>query len=165
MLIKENRQISYMSTLTEPTNSVETLDDNDNDNVNTNTNNINNSINDDDDDIEILEFRKITQDLLDNPEPQSQLPPSTSNHQTVKKLSDIQCPICFDDIENATTTSCGHIFCLNCIEQSLSSSRARTNSNVARGKGLCPLCRKVVSFKETIVLKLKTADRVFTPPK
>ncbi|KAI3402600.2 hypothetical protein KGF56_004692 [Candida oxycetoniae] len=124
----------------------------------------------DDDEVEILEFRKITQDLINSTDheqqPQSQQEKqSNSGHKVTKKLSDIQCPICFDIVENATTTTCGHIFCLQCIEQSISSSRARGQANMPRGKGLCPLCRKVVSFKETIILKLKKADTVFREPK
>ncbi|EGW31202.1 uncharacterized protein SPAPADRAFT_140703 [Spathaspora passalidarum NRRL Y-27907] len=107
-------------------------------------------------DVEIVEFRKVTNDLIDHP---SQKP----NH-TTKKLSDVQCPICFDDVTNATTTSCGHIFCLECIEQSISSSHARGQvSGNGRGKGLCPLCRKQVSFKDTILIRLKVGERIGKP--
>ncbi|KAI5953126.1 hypothetical protein KGF54_002497 [Candida jiufengensis] len=122
---------------------------------------------DSDDEIQILEFRKITQDLLDNPQQQNSNESTSTSNETqapkvTKKLSESQCPICFDDIDNATVTSCGHIFCLNCIEQSISSSHARGNSSIPRGKGLCPLCRKMVSFKETIVLKLRKGETKFT---
>lgn len=129
---------------------------------------------DSDDDIEILEFRKITQDLINNPQSQitnndnhgsQSTPTTTPDHKTVKKLADIQCPICFDNIDVATVTSCGHVFCLECIEMSISSSHARGQGRMARGRGLCPLCRKVVSFKDTIVLKLKKSDRRFVEVK
>lgn len=105
------------------------------------------------DDVEIIEFRKHTKDLIENP----QQPPSAQGH-TTKKLADIQCPICFDDLTIATTTTCGHIFCLECIEQSISSSNARRQGSGRRGMGLCPLCRKSISFKDTIVLRMKVAQ-------
>ena len=134
---------------------------------------------DTDDDIEILEFRKITQDLIDNPQNQetntnnnnddngNKVSSSTTaaDHKTVKKLADIQCPICFDNVDVATVTSCGHVFCLECIEMSISSSHARGTVRMPRGGGLCPLCRKVVSFKDTVVLKLKKSDRKFVQVK
>lgn len=109
------------------------------------------------DEIEEIEFRNATQKLIDNPS-------QSEENRSAKKLSDIQCPICFDDITDATTTSCGHIFCLECIEQSISSSHARGQvRNAARGKGLCPLCRKEVTFKETIVIRAKKAKKVGMP--
>lgn len=132
---------------------------------------------DSDDDVEILEFRRITKDLIDHPQSQetnttnegndasasSSSSSSSTNpdHKTVKKLADIQCPICFDNVDVATVTSCGHVFCLECIEMSISSSHARGQGRMPRGRGLCPLCRKVVSFKDTIVLKLKKSNRKF----
>jgi hypothetical protein len=109
---------------------------------------------DDSDDIEIVEFRKQTQDLINNPEVQ---------HNSTKKLSDFQCPICFDDVKVATTTSCGHIFCLECISQSISGSHALGQVSGRRGTGLCPLCRKSVSFKESTVLRLKLATITTKP--
>ncbi|CAI5758472.1 unnamed protein product [Candida verbasci] len=126
----------------------------------------------DDNDIEIIEFRKLTQNLINNPQAKetNNLNDSKEDDTTheddsekvVKKLSDSQCPICFDEITNATITSCGHLFCLECIEQSISNSSARgqirSNNNNSRGKGLCPLCRKQVSFKDTILLKMKKSN-------
>ncbi|KAK6200518.1 uncharacterized protein RJT21DRAFT_44452 [Scheffersomyces amazonensis] len=111
---------------------------------------------DDENDLQIIEeFRKETQDLLDNPTQQPQ-------HEITKKLTDIQCPICFDTMTEATATSCGHMFCLDCIQQSISSSHARGQAN-RRGMGLCPLCRKKVSFKDTIVLRLKVSTKLGIP--
>lgn len=104
------------------------------------------------DDIEILEFRKETQELINNNVPHN-----------LKKLLNIQCPICFDEIDIATLTTCGHIFCLDCISQSISSSYARGQVRGRRGVGLCPLCRKSVSFKESVVLRLKLASHTTKP--
>lgn len=103
-------------------------------------------------DIELLEFRKETQDLINNNVPQN-----------VKKLLNCQCPICFDEITIATLTSCGHIFCLDCISQSISSSYARGQVRGRRGVGLCPLCRKSITFKESVVLRIKLANQTSKP--
>ncbi|RCK55139.1 E3 ubiquitin-protein ligase complex SLX5-SLX8 subunit SLX8 [Candida viswanathii] len=109
------------------------------------------------DDIEEVEFRNATQQLIDNPA-------QADDHNTTKRLADIQCPICFDDVSKATVTSCGHVFCLECIDQSISSSHARGQvRNTQRGKGLCPLCRKEVTFKETILIRAKKAQKTGEP--
>ncbi|KAL6450779.1 SLX8 E3 ubiquitin-protein ligase complex SLX5-SLX8 subunit SLX8 [Candida maltosa Xu316] len=112
---------------------------------------------DGDNDLEVLEFRKLTQNLVDNPT-------QVEEKRITKKLSDIQCPICFDNVTKATSTSCGHIFCLECIEQSISSSHARGQVRANfRGRGLCPLCRKQVTFRETILMRVKKAAKVGKP--
>lgn len=104
------------------------------------------------DDLQVLEFHKETQNLI------QQVPP-----KTVKKLSEAECPVCFDFITNATTTPCGHIYCLECLQRSVSASSARGQTRGRKGVGLCPMCRKTVSFKDTIVLRLKTG-KVVAPP-
>lgn len=100
--------------------------------------------NEDEDDVQMLEFHKQTQSLIEKPAP-----------KVVKKLSEAECPICFDCIVDATTTSCGHVYCLECLQKSISSSAARGQTRRARGVGLCPMCRESVLFKDSIVLKLK----------
>lgn len=72
--------------------------------------NIINLSSEDEDDVEIIAFKKETQDLIDNPVQ----PPHTT-----KKLSNIQCPICFDEVTNATATSCGHVFVWNAFSKVL----------------------------------------------
>lgn len=111
---------------------------------------------DDDDAIKILEFRKETQHLLNHPQ-------SKETPKIVKKLNDVECPICFDQVENATVTSCGHIFCLDCIQQSISSSSARGQTRGKKGTGLCPLCREKVTFKDTTLLRLKVGPKIQAP--
>lgn len=96
------------------------------------------------DDVQMLEFHQQTQKLINKPAP-----------KVVKKLSEAECPICFDSIENTTITTCGHLFCLVCIQKSISSSAARGQTQAAKGIGLCPLCRDKVVFKDSVVLKLK----------
>lgn len=108
---------------------------------------------DDENDVEIMEFRQNTRDLLKE----------NSKPTIVKKLSEVQCPICFDEVTQATTTLCGHVFCLECIQQSISSSNARGQVRGKRGTGLCPLCRKTVAFKDTIVMKMKVQHKTGVP--
>ncbi|KAJ6701963.1 ELFLESS ISOFORM B [Salix koriyanagi] len=40
-----------------------------------------------------------------------------------------RCPICMDELEEATTTKCGHVFCKNCIKKALAVQKK------------CPTCR------------------------
>lgn len=111
---------------------------------------------DNSDDVEIIEFRRESERLLNNPEQ----PPHVN---TTVCLSDVQCPICFDEVTEATITSCGHIFCLECIQQSIASSTARGQTRGRRGVGLCPLCRKSVVFKDTVLLRMRKAT-ISEPP-
>lgn len=106
----------------------------------------------DDDDLQVLQFQSQTQELI------LQAPP-----KIVKKLSDAECPVCFDSISNATTTSCGHVYCLECLQKSISASSARGQTRGRKGVGLCPMCRKSVTFKDTVVLRLKTGKAVLPP--
>lgn len=109
-----------------------------------------------DDDVEIVSVQEQTQALMAHPEPQK---------TAAKLLSEAECPICFDVIENATVTLCGHVFCLECILQSISSSHARGQALLRHGQGLCPLCREKVVFKDTAVLRLKLLPAAGgTPP-
>lgn len=107
----------------------------------------------DDDDVQVLEFRKRTQDLI------NEAPP-----KVVKKLNEAECPICFDTVTHATTTFCGHVYCLECLQQSLSASSAQGQTRGKRGVGLCPMCRKSAAFKDALVLRLRTGRKV-EPPK
>lgn len=102
-----------------------------------------------DDDVQVLEFRKQTQQLIDQPPP-----------KVVKKLNEIECPVCFDRVSVATSSTCGHVFCLECLQQSISASLARGQTRGKKGVGLCPMCRKQAAFKDTVVLRLRTGDKV-----
>lgn len=105
-------------------------------------------------DVEIIELRTATENIL------SQAPVNNAT----KQFNQLQCPICFDDVTNATATLCGHVFCLECILQSISSSAARGQTQGKLGVGLCPLCRKRVNFKDTTLLRMKLAPKLNTPP-
>lgn len=105
-----------------------------------------------DDDVQVLAFHEATQRLID------QAPP-----KVVKKLCEAECPICFDSITNATTTSCGHVYCLDCLQKSILASSARGQTRGKKGVGLCPMCRKSVTFKDTVVLRLRKGAKVAPP--
>ena len=45
------------------------------------------------------------------------------------------CPICFNIINENTTTNCGHSFCNSCIEEWFN-----------KGNSECPMCRQRVSY-------------------
>ncbi|KAI0228062.1 E3 ubiquitin-protein ligase COP1 [Lamellibrachia satsuma] len=58
------------------------------------------------------------------------------------KDSDFVCPICFDMIEEAFMTKCGHSFCHKCIKRCLETSNR------------CPKCNFVIEKKDDIFPKL-----------
>lgn len=103
-------------------------------------------------DDDVLEIQADTKELLE-----------ANGQHTTKKLSDVTCPICFDEISKATATSCGHLFCLECLQKSLSTSSARGQVRGRRGTGLCPLCRKMVVFRDTVVVRARAMKRVVPP--
>lgn len=109
----------------------------------------------DDDDIQIIELNTATQNIL------AQGPPK---QEATKSFNQLQCPICFDDVSQAMVTPCGHIFCLECIQKSISSSAARGQTGGRLGTGLCPLCRKLIHFKDTTLLRMKVSTKSMTPP-
>ncbi|XP_028519750.1 E3 ubiquitin-protein ligase COP1 [Exaiptasia diaphana] len=52
--------------------------------------------------------------------------------------SDFLCPICFDTIDEAFMTKCGHTFCYQCINRSLSESNR------------CPKCNFIIEKADQI---------------
>ncbi|KAJ4848728.1 hypothetical protein Tsubulata_043974 [Turnera subulata] len=73
------------------------------------------------------------QDILSAPASKSALcPPESSHHQKVPtpESAVFRCPICLDELREATSTKCGHIFCKECIESAFAASKK------------CPNCRK-----------------------
>ncbi|KAL1492239.1 hypothetical protein ABEB36_012720 [Hypothenemus hampei] len=57
------------------------------------------------------------------------------------KVSSKFCILCVDNIKNATTTPCGHIFCWDCLYDSLKYQK------------ICPVCRVEVSTNRIIYLQ------------
>jgi hypothetical protein len=45
------------------------------------------------------------------------------------------CPVCMNELVDASSTICGHIFCENCIKASIQAQRK------------CPTCRKKLTLR------------------
>ncbi|KAJ5356544.1 Zinc finger RING-type [Penicillium concentricum] len=61
-----------------------------------------------------------------------------------------KCPICMETPVDATSTSCGHLFCHKCIIDCLKmSEQTRGGDSSKQHKGTCPVCRTPISRKET----------------
>ncbi|GMF34412.1 unnamed protein product [[Candida] boidinii] len=86
-----------------------------------------------------IEKSRTTIDLLND-----------SVENTAKELKDVVCPICFEPFEKCVVMSCGHLYCSDCIYETLASSKIR-NVN----QGICALCRKTVFYKDLVWLKLR----------
>jgi SNF2 family DNA or RNA helicase len=59
------------------------------------------------------------------------------------------CIICMEKINNPTMTSCGHIFCNNCIKMSL------------KYKNKCPACRKIINDKLIVISKQEKKEEKY----
>jgi SNF2 family DNA or RNA helicase len=59
---------------------------------------------------------------------------------------DETCAVCFDTIEDPTLTSCGHLFCNECLKVCLKASQK------------CPMCKTNLSGKEIININAKQKD-------
>ncbi|KAJ5122194.1 hypothetical protein N7448_003327 [Penicillium atrosanguineum] len=82
-------------------------------------------------------------------------------------LSAYKCPVCMDTPEDATSTSCGHLFCHRCIVEYLNSADQRLDSS-KQVRGTCPICRKPITKVDVsgpkrslipLALKLTTKKR------
>uniref|UniRef100_A0A061RK57 Ubiquitin-protein ligase zinc ion binding protein n=1 Tax=Tetraselmis sp. GSL018 TaxID=582737 RepID=A0A061RK57_9CHLO len=50
-------------------------------------------------------------------------------------INSIKCPICLGGIQNMTSTTCGHVFCQECIKQAVKAQKK------------CPTCRKPIMLR------------------
>ncbi|CAG8470192.1 11603_t:CDS:10 [Dentiscutata heterogama] len=66
------------------------------------------------------------------------------------------CPICYDIIDNGIVTTCGHVFCLDCIKNAIDSENKENVIDVEDRK--CPFCRSPIKERDFINLE------VFIPP-
>ena len=66
-------------------------------------------------------------------------------------LSDEICSICMDQITDPTLTSCGHLFCYDCLKLALSF------------KKLCPLCKTNLNGKDIMVVNKKKDNQDTNP--
>lgn len=67
-----------------------------------------------------------------------------NQHNPLNKLNDDTCAICLDTIKNPMKLSCPHVFCKDCITNSI--IQASIN---------CPCCRKQVSMND-VEVSIKT---------
>ena len=73
--------------------------------------------------------------------------PGTENGRT--PLTAYKCPVCMDTPINATSTTCGHVFCHRCIIDTLNWSMEQRREDAGRKvKGVCPVCRKQLDTKD-----------------
>ncbi|RMZ76940.1 hypothetical protein DV737_g4596, partial [Chaetothyriales sp. CBS 132003] len=67
------------------------------------------------------------------------------------RLTAYKCPVCMETPVNATTTICGHLFCHQCIIDTLQWSAKQRDGHAPGGRkkcGMCPVCRKLLSIKD-----------------
>ncbi|KAK5683981.1 hypothetical protein LTS10_003845 [Elasticomyces elasticus] len=67
-----------------------------------------------------------------------------SSSEQPQRIGKRTCIICMEPYTNATITSCGHIYCHECLTMALKAGE----KNSERGMGNCPVCRKSVSRKK-----------------
>eukprot|EP01132_Coremiostelium_polycephalum_P003247 gene3247-4065_t len=89
-------------------------------------------------------FQKPTKDLslLSNLATMEKLNPMTTtpneeNGGKEKKKS-LECPICFEDMTSMSSTTCGHVFCTDCIKKALKKRKQ------------CPVCNVKLSNPKSI---------------
>ncbi|KIW03450.1 uncharacterized protein PV09_05220 [Verruconis gallopava] len=63
------------------------------------------------------------------------------------RLNKLQCVICMDSFTDMTATSCGHIFCHECLISALKASEARRfmATGIHGKKSQCPVCRTTLN--------------------
>ena len=78
--------------------------------------------------------------------------PNTSTDAGRTTFTAYKCPICMDNIKDATTTICGHLFCHRCIVDTLNWSatqRKQELGSTRKVNGVCPVCRKSLANKDS----------------
>ncbi|CDM30983.1 hypothetical protein DTO013E5_373 [Penicillium roqueforti] len=74
---------------------------------------------------------------------------SAESDSNLSALLSYKCPICMETPVDATSTSCGHLFCHKCIIDCLKmSEQTRGGDSSKQHKGTCPVCRTPISRKE-----------------
>ncbi|CAK7335852.1 unnamed protein product [Dovyalis caffra] len=94
----------------------------------------------------VLQFPGLSQPV---PSPQSPgfsetlPPPQLSETVSPPGAPAFRCPICMDELQEATSTKCGHVFCKDCIQKALAVQKK------------CPTCR--------MKCRAKSIYRIFLP--
>ncbi|PLB38096.1 uncharacterized protein BDW47DRAFT_31609 [Aspergillus candidus] len=80
-----------------------------------------------------------------------------------------KCPVCMDTPVDATSTVCGHLFCHQCIMDTLKFGEERRTDASGKSRGTCPVCRKPLTRADTpgtkrnlvpLQIKMKTRKRM-----
>uniref|UniRef100_A0A453GBG5 RING-type domain-containing protein n=1 Tax=Aegilops tauschii subsp. strangulata TaxID=200361 RepID=A0A453GBG5_AEGTS len=72
-----------------------------------------------------------------------------TTHAPVKEVAKkpkFSCPVCWNELIDASSTICGHIFCQKCIEASIQAQKK------------CPTCRRTLTMKDFHRVHLPTMD-------
>jgi hypothetical protein len=99
----------------------------------------------DDDDEE--DDEKTSGDILKEPPP--------THVKERKGLRDVQCPVCLSEPEVVAITTCGHMYCSDCVFRALSSSNRATLSS-----GECSICRRKVQYRYVTFLEFKLGGKL-----
>ena len=86
------------------------------------------------------------------------LPNEDSNVKNAEALTTLECPICYETLENPRFLPCFHKFCLECVQ--------KLEQAQANGKIKCPLCRKehlVTNASQTTptIISIESLTNVF----
>ena len=78
--------------------------------------------------------------------------PNTATEAGRTTFTAYKCPVCMDNLKDATTTVCGHLFCHHCIIDTLNWSASQRKQDIGGGtrkiNGVCPVCRKPLACKD-----------------
>lgn len=72
------------------------------------------------------------------------------------RLSHLKCVICLDTPTDLTATTCGHLYCHECITSALKATTTPSGS----ASGTCPVCRRKVTIKSLIPLAILKAPKL-----
>ncbi|KAM3334833.1 hypothetical protein ACQJBY_029325 [Aegilops geniculata] len=84
-------------------------------------------------------------DMVEAPETNRLLTPHAPVKEVAKKPK-FSCPVCWNELTDASSTICGHIFCQKCIEASIQAQKK------------CPTCRRTLTMKDFHRVHLPTMD-------
>lgn len=96
-------------------------------------------------------------EILDDEDDERELTKSQKPPETYKPIKEYLCPICFEPPDIAMVTTCGHVFCCDCLFQMVNNSNPSRNPNNTSNamSGLCALCRSKVDLRHVVMMKLR----------
>jgi hypothetical protein len=92
--------------------------------------------------------------------PYTVTPPKTPDKGEEEGDEMFKCPVCLDRLNNPVVTTCGHTFCVSCLE------RVRTTALEANNTTTCPECKQVVcSFAPNYAVRKYLSHRGYPQEK